>query len=529
MSGLWKVRLKKSFRRLSISQISIVLCLAPSLVAVAQDTLRYHAAVQSGISSENYLPHWLAANRYGVLGFDDNAFGLLQTGAQWQHKFTKRLSVRAEAELLAKLSTDNNSAQGWLQQGYGQVNYGIFSFTAGRWQRTLGSPGETLSTGSLAMSSNARPFTQLLLSVPTYSNVPFTRGWLQFKGTYGHGWLGEDRRVRNALLHEKSFFLKAGKNLPINLSGGLIHLVVWAGEAPGYGQLPNDLENYWQAIRGKGARTSDAANPVVAGEVVNAVGDNMGIYELGIDLSLRTFQARVYQQTPFEDGSGNNPFNGDRLLGVEMSSPATAPWIKSLVYEYVSTQHQSGPSRPGGVDDGPDSRDRNGDRFGGRDNYYNNAIYKSGWTYQDRIIGTPLFYTVARMRQYVPDFTEPDRQSFRFNIVNNRVVAHHVGMTGDIWQATYRLLATFTKNLGTYGGINGGINQWGSIDDPNAPYAFRPPQQQAYFLLEVETHPFSPYWSLLTSLAVDTGELTHNIGLLVGLRRKGIFTLGQKK
>ena len=74
-------------------------------------------------------------------------------------------------------------------------------------------------------------------------------------------------------------------------------------------------------------------------------------------------------------------------------------------------------------------------------------------------------------------------------------------------------------------GINGGINRWGSITDPDAPYAFRPPKRQGYLLLEVETHPFSPQWSLLTSVAADFGELTDNVGVMTGLRRKGTVTV----
>ena len=502
------------------------LWLALWLPATAQDTIRYHIGAQAGIASENYLPHWLAANRYGTLDFDESGVGLLRAGGELRHTFTNRFSVEGEVELLAKYSGNpGQSSDFWLQQGYVRIRYGIFELTGGRWQRTLGSPDEDLSTGSLAISGNARPFTQLLLSVPEYSDVPFTRGWVQFKGTYGHGWLGEDRYIRGAFLHEKSFFARVGKDLPVNLSGGLIHLVVWAGEVPGQGPLPDDLKNYWQVIRGQGAVSND---PIAVGEVVNAAGDNIGVYDLGVEVKTKPLRARIYHQTLFEDGSGNSPFNGDRLVGIQLSSSRTTPWLQSFVYEFMSTKYQSGPSRPGGVDDGPGSRDRNGERYGGRDNYYNNSIYKSGWTYQDRIIGTPLFYTRARTRLYLPGFTEPERWQFNFNIVNNRVVAHHVGASGKINKIGYKLLATFTNNLGTYGGANGGITEWGTLDNPDAPYAFRPAQRQAHFLLEVESHPFSDRWSLLTSLAIDAGDLTNNAGVLIGLRREGMMSFEEK-
>ena len=498
--------------------------------ASAQDTVCYHLEAQTAVASQDYLPHWITANHYGVLADAEYAVALLRGGANVRHQFTKHLSLEVGAELIAKTPfVADQSAQLWLQQGYARARYGAFTLTGGRWHRTLGSPDRELSTGSLAISGNARPIPQLSLEIPTYTSIPFTRGWIQIKGSYTHGWLGEDRHIRGALLHEKSAFIKLGGNFPVNIAGGLIHTVVWGGEIPGGNKLPSDLKNYWQVIRGKEADVSDPDDPAVIGEVANAVGDNMGVYDLGIDFTTKSFAAHVYQQTLFEDGSGNNPFNGDRLLGIQLTPTQQGKgWLEGITYEFLHTKYQSGPSRPGGVNDGAGSKDRNGRSYGGRDNYYNNAIYKSGWTYQDRIIGTPLFYTQARTRLYLPDFVDPDAL-FNFNIVNNRIVAHHIGAKGSINKLSYRLLATFSTNYGTYGGINGGINEWGSIDTPDAPYAFRPPKHQHYFLLEIESHPFSDSWSLTTSLAVDAGEITDNVGVSIGLRRSGILTIGHKK
>ena len=500
--------------------------LVSSTPGISQDTINYHLGTQVGIASQNYLPHWLTANRFGILNDQEYAVGLLRGGAEIKHQVTKKLSIAAEVDLIAKTPfVEDQPSQLWLQQGYARVQYGIFALTGGRWHRTLGTPPEALSTGSLAISGNARPIPQLLLSVPEYSSVPFTQGWVQFKGTYSHGWLEEDRHIQRALLHEKSLYVNLGGDFAVNVAGGLIHLVVWGGEDRKYGQLPSGIKDYWQVIRGKGARTSEVYDPVLAGEVVNALGDNMGIYDLSLTVKTKPLVIKVYQQTPFEDKSGDNPFNKDRLLGINVVNRQPKAWLKSIVYEFVSTKYQSGPSRPGGVNDGPGSKDRFGLSFGGRDNYYNNAIYKSGWTYQDRIIGTPLFYTLSRTRLYIPGFEEPDLYKFNFNIVNNRVVAHHIGFMGSIRQLSYKLLSTFTNNLGTYGGLNGGITEWGSIDDPDASYAFRPPKRQNYFLLEVESHPFSNHWSLITSVAADVGELANSVGVLVGLKRRGIVKI----
>ncbi|MEM8969400.1 MAG: hypothetical protein AAGE93_23480, partial [Bacteroidota bacterium] len=153
----------------------------------------------------------------------------------------------------------------------------------------------------------------------------------------------------------------------------------------------------------------------------------------------------------------------------------------------------------------------------------------SGWTYQDRIIGTPLFYTKSRMKLYDPTFVDPDEGGFNFNIVNNRVVAHHFGITGnykDYWK--YKLLATFSTNYGTYGGINGGINGWGSIENPDAPYAFRPPKNQQYFLTEIERETSSGF-TFYVNIGIDVGEIYQANGILAGLRWEAHHLLSKKE
>ena len=77
----------------------------------------------------------------------------------------------------------------------------------------------------------------------------------------------------------------------------------------------------------------------------------------------------------------------------------------------------------------------------GWDNYFNHYIYQSGWTYNNRMIGNPLF-TVGK---------NPGRYSDGIYIINNRIKAHHFGLAGKIrHNANYRILFTYSKNYGTY-------------------------------------------------------------------------------
>ena len=493
----------------------------------AQDTLRYELGTQAASASQQYLPHWLTANRFGVLNDAEYAVGLLRGAATYQRPLTKRFRLKAGLNVIAKAPFAGElSPRLLLQQGYVRLHYGIFELSGGRQQRTLGTQADDLTTGSLSVSGNARPIPQILAAVPEYSAVPFTRGYVEFKGTFAHGWLGNDRFVKGAWLHQKSLFIRVGGSFWLNGSAGLVHNVVWGGTYPKVGQLPNGLSDYWQVIRGKGAKNVDVSIPVLLGEK-SALGDNLGVYDFSLLFKAKNYHLLTYHQTPFEDWTGSRLWrNRDRLLGINLTVPKADKWIESVVYEYVYTKYQSGPTIPG-APDGPPT-DKFGNDFGGRDNYYNNAIYKTGWVYQDRTIGTPLFFTKSRTQRYIPGFVDPDEARFNFNVVNNRVVMHHVGIKGSVRAIGYRLLSTFSTNYGTYGGINGGIGEWGSIENPDAPYAFRPPKRQTYFLLEVESHPFSKHWSLLTSVAVDAGQLTDNVGVLVGLRREGVWTRQQQ-
>jgi hypothetical protein len=392
-------------------------------------------------------------------------------------------------------------------------------------ERTLGTTAGELSSGSLALSQNARPMPMLLLSVPEYTNVPFTKGYLQFKGTYAHGWFGEGRFMSDALMHEKSFYLRGGSK-KIKAYAGLVHLVVWGGEHPTFGKAPISARDYFRVISSSAGvnLAPDGGNPIF-GEQINVLGDNLGVFDFGINASLKHADVKFYYQIPYEDWSGTRFWkNRDQLVGISLKNKTDFPFITAFSYEYLNTKYQSG---PGFTDpQANDPYDNFGYDYGGRDNYYNNYLYRSGWTFQDRILGTPLFFTKARMQNYMPGFTDPDINRFDFNIINNRIVAHHLGIKGRINpQIEYKFLATFSRNHGTYGGLNGGIGEWGSITDPDLEYAFKPALRQNYFLLEASLPLFKDKAQFSTSLSLDRGELSDNFGVMFGLRWQRIWPL----
>ncbi len=70
--------------------------------------------------------------------------------------------------------------------------------------------------------------------------------------------------------------------------------------------------------------------------------------------------------------------------------------------------------------------------LGGCDNYFNNGEYRSGWTLYERVIGSP--------------FMTPGLSGGITRIINNRVIAHHIGMKGMAWQTTpYKLMLSIQE------------------------------------------------------------------------------------
>ncbi|MEK6477758.1 capsule assembly Wzi family protein [Catalinimonas sp. 4WD22] len=485
-----------------------------------RDTVTYSLGVFQTLTQKDYLPHYIASNRFGVFDLQDNLSTLLRANAFSKFHFFQKGTLSIGIDMFSKTSFQKPvSSSVFLQQAYTGFQYDFLKLTIGKKERTVGTHAEDLSSGSLAISQNAPPLPLILLEVPEYTNVPFTKGFVQFKGTFAHGWFDDERFIDTPFLHEKTFYLRFGGKNKFNIYTGLVHFVVWGGEHPAEGKIPASFKDYLRVIAAKSAEGVPTSNNTIVGEQLNALGDNLGIYDIGTSLSLPSLDLEVYYQVPYEDWSGIRIWkNKDRLLGLTIKNKTKSIYISKLNYEYINTLYQSG---PGLTDARSNDFDNFGYSYGGRDNYYNNYLYRTGWTYKGHIIGTPLFFTNERAQTYIDNFSDPDKGKFDFNIVNNRIVAHHIGLKGRVIpQLEYKLLMTTTLNYGTYGGLNGGIQEWGSRTNPNLTYEFAPPLRQHYMLLEAL---FKLNNNLNASIiyAMDTGELSKNIGIMLGIKWSG--------
>lgn len=131
----------------------------------------------------------------------------------------------------------------------------------------------------------------------------------------------------------------------------------------------------------------------------------------------------IYHEHPFEDGSGTRLANFPDGVWGAFFIPESKKIITAVLYEYIDTMDQSGISVGSG-----------------KDNYFANGIYSSGWSYEKNIIGLPFVI-----------FDENVEVSDKYNpITSNRSKVHHLGISGSLSKFDWKIKSTYAQYLGTY-------------------------------------------------------------------------------
>lgn len=466
-----------------LSLAALLLSSTPGVVAAQEaspwtpDTLE--AEVSALGATQGTLPFWLHANRYGRV--DAASAGAL--GRVWARRTLAlgRASLTLGVEAVGRVS-ENETAH--LTEAFVRGRYAFLQLHAGRVHDRVGTTASALSSGSLARSANATPFPEVVLSTTGYTRVPFTRGFVDVRARYGHAWMTGDRFVRDAYLHHKTLYLRVGGSLPVRAYAGLVHNVMWGGTSsdPEIGRLPQGLDDY---VRTVFALSGSVDAPKQ--DRVFVQGNHLGIWDFGVEVTLDAHRFRLYRHTPYEDNDNLHLKSiEDGLQGIAWSDRRASRWLDRVAYEFLYTKWQSGPVAPGFQRGGP----------GGQDNYYNNGLYRSGWTGFGRTVGAPLL---------TPREDGP-------GVANNRVVGHHLGLAGHAGPVDYRALATYTRNAGTYADRE-------RAADAGRDYRFEPPREQVSVLLETRwTWPTQPRLTMVAAAAVDAGTLYDDgVGARLGL------------
>ena len=374
---------------------------------IAQEGVKVEGSINSRVFlSSDSLPFWLYSNTNGFVN-EQSTFGI-HAFAKASYKISDKNSLETGVSLFYRDGTDDNLQRGNL----------FISYKAPYYKITLGAKASenvnVLSTTNenVLLSGNARAFPGVVIEAPSFINLT---DQILIDYALGHYILNDDRFVANTNVHYKRLNLRYSSSDSENFTVGVQHFAQWGGTSRTLGDLPDGLDDYFKIFlaQGGGEDSTD-------GEQVNALGNHLGSFDFSYEKQLKRGTIKAYHLHLFEDGSGTAFKNfPDGIWGAQYTFSNNSIF-ENILYEYVDTRSQSG------------STGRSG-----RDNYFSNAGYRSGWTYEGQIIGLPFFEL------------NPETG---LGITNNRIIAHNIGVSGTLKSIKISGKVTYLQNLGTYAG-----------------------------------------------------------------------------
>lgn len=472
--------------------------------------INYSAQLQSLVSSNT--PFWLLMNQSGKYSTQDfQPYGDLQFHSKFP--ISSMLIFHAGAEILAGKTTDYYNTTRF-QQAYIGLHSPYLIFSIGKKEHEKREIDQ-LKSGDLIMSSNAAPIPIVQIKTPDYVALPFSKEHLKIKGLLAHGWFEAQRHVSNPYLHEKYLYLKVEDVFPINGYIGLHHAAMWGGVHPEHGQLPES----WSVFKDIffASMGSEDSSPI-KNEQTNRVGNHIGSYDVGFIYHADKYTATLYRQTIFEDASGKGvQFIGDGLWGLEVLLNDQKALVTGVVLEFVKTTYQSGPTH-----------DLTSDiRLFGNDNYYNNYLFTSGWSYHGHTLGNP--FITSPILNIDSTLTTKNGETVVRQFSNNRVLAWHLGLMGNLQKdMTYKLLVSYALNYGRYriGQYEGYERREEKKNGRTLVYYELPGLGQFSSMLEIAfpASIFNVPFQVKTRVAMDVGNfLGDRYGVFFSLSKSGFF------
>ncbi|MEG1749996.1 MAG: capsule assembly Wzi family protein [Tannerellaceae bacterium] len=451
----------------------------------------------SAATGEN-TPFWMVSNRYGVVPLEAGN-GYLQAVVSHNQSFGKGFRWNAGLDVVAAMPRYHNV---FIQQLFAEIGYKCLLLSVGSKERYSSLLDKNLSSGDAILSTNARPIPEVNISIPTFTVIPGSKGWLQVKGefavgrSFDSGYLEhfaneKQTYIKHVMWHHKSLFIQVKdtrNNSPLSGTLGVQHIAQWGGTStnPKIGKQPASLKDFIRIVSG-----SKGGSNATASDQVNVLGSHHISYDFHLSYTQKDWALHGYHQHLCFDKSGLVLQNGmDGLWGMELDLPRL-PWLSKVVAEYFTTMNASGPfhfidfdhaTHPG--------------RGGGGDDYYNNGEYLSGNSYFNRGTGSPLIPA--------PEYNTDGSLGFR----NNRVRDWHFGAEGAISpQVSYRFLLSV-------------MNTWGTT---NRPFLDRKDGVSCAADIRYQ-HPRLKGWEFTGSVAADTGSLFgDNLGFSLGVAKRGVL------
>jgi hypothetical protein len=450
----------------------------------AQNPLQISVSNTTLAATDSVQPLWFVANQHGKIQSKNSFLNIseLIIGQSYKNRAKSKLGYTWGADLIAAFGNSN----------YYQTNRAFAGVALNGWELKGGMfyddvkyAGLSTSNGNIARSENARPVPKIGFSTLGYKPVPFLQNSLSFKAEYDEGFLNDERYVDGAHLHHKSLYFKIHTASTWNFEIGFEHYVMWGGTSsnPNIGELPESWNAYWHYVF-----ALPGGDDFPQTDKKNISGNQLGTYQLKFEKYLPNMKINLYISHPWEDNSGLNLHNWpDNLLGIHFDLNNKKALVTDILYEFNNTRQQS-------IKDSVYYWDENSDKWKIKeyDNYYNHSIYRSGFTYQQQVMSSPLFFPVNKSND------------ISTGIQSNRFFSHHIGAKGNITESIkWKGLLTYIQHLGTY----------------SKPYTQN--QKQISGLLEVQyIDPDFPV-ELSISSAADANNITgNNLGIRFSVVKK---------
>jgi len=390
--------------------ISVICCIFLVSLSTAQ-SIQWEGKVSATgiISSEEVNPFWFYINKNGQFGVSTQFSGLGEVSGHYS--FSEDSSLEAGIALFYR---DKVTDEFQRRDIYLQFKNKWLEITVGSKRPDIEAQGLSATNKNFLFSGNARPLTGIVLEANNPIRVSETFG---IDWGIGHYQLNDDRYVNDVRVHYKRLGLIIKFNENNKLTAQLQHFAQWAGTSPTFGQLPDDFTAFIDVFF---ARKTTEIN--VEGEIENAVGNHLGSYLLDYVFKTGVGDFSIYHEHPFEDGSGTGLANfPDGVWGIHFM-PENNKVFTGILYEYITTIDQSA------------------SEVSGFDNYFRNSVYRSGWSYEGRIIGMPFILIDNSI--VINDMNSP--------IISNREQVHHFGFRGSVKEIDWTLKSTFVTHLGSF-------------------------------------------------------------------------------
>lgn len=474
------------------SQTRVCLTLYLILIVLelrAQDSTVYYKASITAAGATAQTPFWQYANQYGSIPTNGN-FGIVDAGIYKVYNPNNPRTFQWSAGVQG-IASYGRSENVFLSDLYAAVKLGKVEILAGQKRMIAGLTDTTLTSGSLPMAGNARPYPRIQIAIAEYLPLYFTNNFVSLKFTYSDGYLGASRinygsapHVPDTYLHQKQLYFRLGNashRFRIYLGGN--HQAMWGSEdkiIPLY--RLGMLKAYWYTISGK---TLD----------YRKVGNHFGTFDIGGEWYGKDWKFFLYRQNIYETGSlfrttnfedGLNGLSVKRLKPLPKGSSYFA--FHSFILEVIGTRNQTNQYPISGL------------AIFEKSNYFNSYLYQRGWSYYGSGIGTPLAPASAHTDSELPR----NRAEFTNN---NRFWAFHTGATATWMHLKLAFRGTYSRNSGSY------LTPFDKV------------KQQVSLSLNVEKNiNILRGCSVFSALSSDIGDLYPNTyGLSIGLRKSGFL------